>query len=69
LGNFVQGEIAAMMQPPVTHSMTHRCGRFIAHGGGKTREEFSLAVSRRPGSKGPACKIRVKTCHSAWRLE
>ncbi len=51
LGDLVQGKIAAMMQPPATYPLTHRFGRFLAHGGRKTHEEFSLAVLQRPGSK------------------
>src|SRR3990172_6403061 len=58
-GDFFQGEIAATVQPPATHPLTHRLGRFVAHGRRKTHEEFSLAALRRPGTKRIAQEIKA----------
>jgi hypothetical protein len=50
-GNFLQGEVIAMMQPPATYPLMHRFGRFVAHGGSKTHEELSFTPPRRPRAK------------------
>src|SRR5439155_2278904 len=50
-GNFLQGEVIAMMQPPATYPLMHRFGRFVAHGGSEAQEQLSFTVSRRPRAK------------------
>src|SRR5439155_18600101 len=50
-GNFLQGEVIAMMQSPATYPLMHRFSRFVAHGRSEAHEEVSLAVARRPRAK------------------
>jgi len=52
LGDFRQGAVIAMMQPPAAYPLMHRFGRFVAHGRSETHEELPLAVPRRARAKG-----------------
>src|SRR5207247_6637654 len=51
-GNFLQGEVIAMMQSPATYPLMHRFSRFVAHDRSEAHEELSFAVSRRARAKG-----------------
>ena len=57
LGNFFYGAIVAMMQPPATHSLPHRFGRWRAHCGSDTDAYLSAAILRRSRANGVAQKI------------
>lgn len=51
LGDLLQGEIVATGQPPPPDALPHRFGGFVAHGGGETHKELTVAVLRRPRAK------------------
>ena len=59
VGDLFQGQIAAMMQPPATHPLTHRLGRLLAYSRCKTQEELSLAVLRGTWAKCIAQEIEA----------